>query len=149
MKKHISIFLTLFLSTNLLSQNTFSSLYYGSRIKENNSSFLPVLSEGELQNNFLGFNASSIVNYTSDFEEQDFNNFSYGLILNYKRKSKVSFSFDYERFKGEQTTFVNNYLEGFHVFPGTGEVEKKADKYSFHDFINRVEIEIRKYQPKS
>ena len=87
-----------------------------------------------MQNNFLGFNTSSIVNYTSAFGEQDFDNFSYGLILNYKRQSKLSFSFDYERFKGEQTTFVNNYLEEFHVFPGRGEVDKKADKYSFEDF---------------
>ena len=88
MKRHISIFLTLFLSTNLLSQNTFSSLYYGSRIKANNSSFLPILSQGEVQNNFLGFNTSSIVNYTSAFGKQDFDNFSYGLILNYKSQSK-------------------------------------------------------------
>ena len=145
MKKHISIFLTLFLSTNLLSQNTFSSLYYGSRIKENNSSFLPVLSEGELQNNFLGFNTSSIVNYTSAFAEQDFNNFSYGLILNYKRTSKLSFSFDYERFQGEQTTFVNNYLEGFHVFPGKGQVKIKGDKYIFNDFNYRIAYNISEH----
>ena len=145
MKRHISIFLTLFFSTNLLSQNTFSSLYYGSRIKANNSSFLPILSEGELQNNFLAFNTSFIVNYTSAFGEQDFDNFSYGLILNYKRQSKLSFSFDYERFKGEQTTFVNNYLEGFHVFPGKGEIEKKGDKYLFHDFNYRIAYNISEH----
>ena len=117
MKRHISIFLILFLSTNLLSQNTFSSLYYGSRIKANNSSFLPILSQGEVQNNFLGFNTSPIINYTSAFGKQDFDNFSYGLILNYKSQSKLRFSLDYEKFKGRQTTFGNNYLEGFHVFP--------------------------------
>jgi len=145
MKRHISIFLILFFSTNLLSQNTFSSLYYGSRIKANNSSFLPILSQGEVQNNFLGFNTSPIINYTSAFGKQDFDNFSYGLILNYKSQSKLSFSLDYEKFKGRQTTFGNNYLERFHVFPGKGEVEKKGDKYLFDDFNYRIAYNISEH----
>ena len=134
MKGPISISLLLFFSYFLQAQNSFSSLYYSSRLKANTTSFLPILSEGELQNSFLGFTASPLISYTQSFGESDFDYHSIGFSLAYKDHSKLSFSLDYEKFKGEQTTFVNNYLEEFHVFPGKGEVEKKADKY-FSEYI--------------
>ena len=145
MIRPISIFLLLFSSYFLQAQNSFSSLYYGSRLKANTTSFLPILSEEELQNSFLGFTTAPLISYTQSFGESDFDYHSFGFSLAYKGNSKLSFSLDYEKFKGEQTTFVNNYLEELHVFPGKGEVEKKADKYSFEDFNYRIAYNISEY----
>ena len=127
MKKPISISLLLFFSYFLQAQNSFSSLYYGSRLKANTNSFLPILSEEELQNSFLGLTASPLISYTKSFGESDFDYHSIGFSFAYKGNSKLSFSLDYEKFRGEQTTLVNNYLEEFHVFPGRGEIEKKGE----------------------
>ncbi len=142
MKRPISIFLLLFFSTNLLSQNAFSSLYYGSRLKANTTSFSPTLSEGELQNSFLEFTASSIISYSKSFGESDFDYHSFGFSLAYKGNSKLSFSLDYEKFKGQQTSFINDYLEESHVFPGRGEIEKKGERYTFKDFNYRIAYNI-------
>ena len=142
MKRPISISLLLFFSYFLQAQNSFSSLYYSSRLKANTASFLPILSEEGLQNSFLGFTASPLISYTQSFGESDFDYHSFGFSLAYKGNSKLSFSLDYEKFKGDQTTFVNNYLEEFHVFPGRGEIEKKGEKYTFKDFNYRIAYNI-------
>ena len=142
MIRPISIFLLLFSSYFLQAQNSFSSLYYSSRLKANTTSFLPILSEEELQNSFLGFTAAPLISYTQSFGESDFDYHSFGFSLAYKGNSKLSFSLDYEKFKGEQTTFVNNYLEEFHVFPGRGEIEKKGERYTFKDFNYRIAYNI-------
>ena len=145
MKRPISISLLLFFSYFLQAQNSFSSLYYSSRLKANTNSFLPILSEEGVQNSFLGLTASPLISYAKSFGESDFDYHSIGFSLAYKGNSKLSFSLDYEKFKGEQTTSVNNYLEEFQVFPGRGEVDKKGDKFSFQDFNYRIAYNISKH----
>ena len=95
MIRPISILLLLFASYFLQAQNSFSSLYYSSRLKANTTSFLPILSEGELQNSFLGFTAAPLISYTQSFGESDFDYHSFGFSLAYKGNSKLSFLLDY------------------------------------------------------
>jgi len=145
MKKLISIIFCLLFSYSLCSQNTFSTLYYGSRIKANNSSFLPILSKGDLQNSFLGITASPIVSYTHSFGESEFDNYSFGFSLGYKGDRKWSFLLEYEKFKGKQSTFINNYLDEYHVFPGRGEITINGNSYSFKEFNYRIAYNISKH----
>jgi|TARA_B100000959_G_scaffold97430_1_gene103227 hypothetical protein len=145
MKKLISIISCVMLSATLYAQDAFSSLHYSSRIKAKNTAFLPTLYESELQDSFLGVTSSLIASYNHSFGESEFNNYSFGFSLGYKGDRKLSFLFDYEKFKGKQTKFINDYLDEYQVFPGRGEVIVNGNSYSFKDLNYRIAYDISKH----
>ena len=145
MRKLSSIFILLLFSLSLSAQQSYSSLYYSYRLLEKESSFHPILSPKVPQNSLLGLNVFPIASYTHAFGESTFDCHSFGFWVAYKTKNRFRFSFDSEKFKGKQSTYSENYLDEFHIFPGRGEVQEKVDKYTFQDFNYRVGYNISKY----
>lgn len=145
MRKLFSILIILLFSLSLSAQQPYSSLYYSDRLLEKESSFHPILLGQVPQNSLLGLNVSPIASYTHAFGESTFDCHSFGFGVTYKTKNRLRFSFDSEKFKGRQSTYIENYLDEFHIFPGRGEVQQKADKYTFEDFNYRIGYNISKY----
>lgn len=145
MRKLFNILILLLFSLSLSAQQPYTSLYYSDRLLEKKSSFHPILLGQVPQNSLLGLNVSPIASYTYAFGESTFNCHSFGFGVSYKTKNRFRFTFDSEKFTGKQSAYSENYLDEFHIFPGRGELQQKADKYTFEDFNYRVGYNVSKY----
>ena len=146
MKKLINILFFTFFCYNLSAQHLFSTLYYDLRLKENNSSFLPVSKDSDLKKEILGFQLclKPIISSSIAFGNSEYNNMSFGVLFFSKINNKLSCLVDYEYYKGTQTDIINNFVQEYHIFPGKGKIDKIGDKYSFSNLNYRIAYNISK-----
>jgi hypothetical protein len=144
MKKHSSVIALLLLSFSLYSQSYVSSLYYGNRLKLDISTFQPIIYERDVPS-ISRIQLRPLINYTFGLGEKQYRNFSYGLDISYRSKDKLSLNIDFERFRGKQTNFIENYLDKFGIYPGRGELQINDNHYLYLDINFRISYKISKF----
>jgi len=144
MRKHSSVIVILLLSFSLYSQSYLSSLYYGDRLKLDVSTFKPISYDRDVPN-VSRLQLSPILNYTFGFGDKEYRNFSYGLDISYRSKEKILLNIDFERYRGEQTNFIIDYLDRFGIYPGRGELDINDNHYLYLDINFRILYKISKF----